>query len=80
MVTFQTDQNKMNVVAYRYRTSLLLKVNENYLKLTKYQSLLAKRVYLLSYIDIIYKRIFVLDETTVQNQIKLRQEGMFFFV
>ena len=37
------------------------------LKLTEYGKLLAKRVYLLSYIDIFYKRCIVLDETTVYN-------------
>ena len=37
------------------------------LKLTEYKKLLAKRVYLLSYIDIFYKRCIVLDETTVHN-------------
>ena len=37
------------------------------LKLTEYQLLLAKRVYLMSYIDLFYKRCIVLDETTVHN-------------
>ena len=37
------------------------------LKLTEDEKLLAKRVYLLSYIDIFYKRCIVLDETTVHN-------------
>ena len=40
------------------------------LKLTEYKKLLAKRVYLLSYIDIFHKRCIVLDETTVYNQNK----------
>ena len=44
---------------------LNLKDNEVDLKLTEYQSLLAKRVYLLSYFDIFYKRCIVLDETVV---------------
>ena len=66
-VNFQTDTDKLNIVVYRYRNILYLKDNEIDLKLTEYQSLLAKRVYLLSYIDIFYKRCIVLDETTVQN-------------
>ena len=66
-VNFQTDTDKLNIVVYRYRNNLYLKDNETDVKLTEYQSLLAKRVYLLSYIDIFYKRCFVLDETTVHN-------------
>ena len=49
------------------------------LKLSEYKKLLAKRVYLLSYIDIFYKRCIVLDETTIQEWNKLRQEWMFSF-
>ena len=66
-VNFQTDKDKLNIVVYRYRNNLYLKDNELELKLTEYQSLLAKRVYLLSYIDIFYKRCIVLDETTVHS-------------
>ena len=66
-MNFQTDTDKLNIVVYRYRNNLYLKDNEVDLKLTEYQSPLAKRVYLLSYIDIFYKRCLVLDETTVQN-------------
>ena len=64
---FQTETDKLNIVVYRYRNNLNLKDNEVDLKLTEYQSLLAKRIYRLSYIDIFYKRCFVLDETTVHN-------------
>ena len=66
-VNFQTDTDKLNNVVYRYRNNLYLKDNEIDLKLTEKQSLLAKRVYLLSYIDIFYKRCIVLDETTAHN-------------
>ena len=66
-VNFQTDTDKLNVVVYRYRNHLYLKDNEVDLKLKEYQPLLAKRLYLLSYIDIFYKRCIVLDETTVHN-------------
>ena len=41
---------------------------------------MGKQVYLLSYIDILYKECIVLDEKTVHNQHKLRQEWMFFFL
>ena len=66
-VNFHTDTDKLNIVVYRYRNNLYLKDNEVDLKLTEYQSLLVKRIYLLSYIDILYKRCIVLDETTVHN-------------
>ena len=66
-VNFQTDTDKLITVVYRYRNNLYLKGNEVDLKLTEYQSLLAKRVYLLSYLDIFYKRCLVLDETIMHN-------------
>ena len=77
-VNFQTDTDKLNFVVYRYRNNLYLKDNEIDLKLSEYQSLLAKRVYLLSYVDIFYERCIVLDETTVHNSNNLCQEWMFF--
>ena len=70
-INFQTDTDKVNIVAYRYRNSTYLKDTEMDLKLTEYKKLLAKRVYLLSYIDIFYKRCIVLDETTVHNYNRL---------
>ena len=66
-VKFQIDTDKLIFFVYSYRNNLYLKDNEIDLKLTEYRSLLAKRVYLLSYIDIFYKRCIVLDETTVHN-------------
>ena len=78
-INFRTDTDKVNIVVYRYRNNTYLKDTELELKLTEYKKLLAKRVYLLSYIDIFYKRCIVLDETTVLNQNKLRQKGMFSF-
>ena len=64
---FQTDTDKVNIVVYHYRNNTYLKDTEMYLKLTEYKKVLAKGVYLLSYIDIFYKRCIVLDETTVHN-------------
>ena len=66
-INFQTDSDKVNIVVYHYRNSTYLKDTERDLKLTEYKRLLAKRIYLLSYIDIFYKRCIVLDETTVHN-------------
>ena len=66
-INFQSDTDKVNVVVYRYRSNTYLKDTEMDLKLTEYKKLLAKRVYLLSYIDIFYKRCILLDETTVYN-------------
>ena len=64
-INFQTDTDNVNIVVYRYRNSSYLKDTEMDLKLTAYKKLLAKRVYILSYIDIFYKGCIVLDETTV---------------
>ena len=66
-INFQTDTDKMNIVVYRYRNNTYLKDTEMDLKLTEYKRILAKRVYLLSYNDIFYKRCIVLDEKTVHN-------------
>ena len=66
-INFQTDTHKVNIVVYRYRNNTYLKNSEMDLKLTENKKLPAKRVYLLSYIDIFYKRCIVLDETTVHN-------------
>ena len=66
-VNFQTASDKLNIAVYHYQNNLYLKDNEIDLKLTEHQSLLAKQFYLLSYIDIFYKRRIVLDETTVHN-------------
>ena len=59
--------NVQNIVVYRYRNNLYLKANEVDPKLAEYQSLLAKRVYLLGYIDIFYRQCIVLDETIVHK-------------
>ena len=66
-INFQTDSDKLNIVVYRYRNNTYLKDTEIDLKLTDYKKLLAKCIYLLSYVDIFYKRCIVLDETTVHN-------------
>ena len=66
-VNFQTDTDKVNIVIYRYVNNTYLKDTEIDVKLTEYKKLLAKSVYLLSYIDIFYKRCIVLDELTVYN-------------
>ena len=66
-INFQTDTYKVNIVVYRYRKNTYLKDTEKDLNMTEYKKLLAKRAYLLSYIDIFYKRCIVLDETTVHN-------------
>ena len=66
-VDIQTTTDTLNIVVYRYRNSLYLKHNEVDLKMTEYQSLLVKSVYLFSYLDIFYKRCIVLVETIVHN-------------
>ena len=64
---FQTDTDKVNIVVYRYRNNTYLKDTEMDLKLTEEKKILAKRVDLLSYIEIFYKQFIVFDETTVHN-------------
>ena len=59
--------DKLNIVVYRYRNNTCVKDTEMELKLTEYEKILSKRVYLLSYIDVFFKRCIVLDETTVHN-------------
>ena len=66
-INFQTDTDKVNIVVYRHRKKTYLKDTEMELKLTEYKKFLAKRLYLLSYFDIFYKRYIILDETTVHN-------------
>ena len=66
-VNFKTDTDKLNVVVYRYRNNFYLKHYEIDPKLSEYQLLWARRVYLLSYNNIHYKQCIVLDETTVHN-------------
>ena len=66
-INFQTDTDKVNIVVCRHRNSTYLKDTQFNLELTEYKKLLAKRVYLLSYIDIFYKRCIVLDEATIHN-------------
>ena len=59
--------DKLNIVVYRYGNKTYVKDSEMELKLTEYEKLLSKRVYLLSYIDVFSERCIVLDETTVHN-------------
>ena len=51
-INFQSYREQVNLVVYRYRNSTYLKVTEMDLKLTEHKKLLAKHVYLMSYIDI----------------------------
>ena len=66
-ISFKTDMDNLNIVVYRYRNNTYVKGTEMELKLTEHEKLLSKRVFLLSYIDVIFKRCIVLDETTVHN-------------
>ena len=66
-INFQTDTDKVNLVVYRYRNNTYLKDTKMDLKLIDYKKLLAKRVYLLSYLDNFFKRCIASDETTVQK-------------
>ena len=62
---FKTDMDNLSFVVYRYRNNTYVKYTELELKVTEYAKVLSKRVYLLSYIDVFFRRCIVLDETTV---------------
>ena len=64
-IYFKTDMDKLNFVVYRYRNNTYVKDTEMELKLTEYKKFLYKRVYLLSYNDVFFRRCIVLDETFV---------------
>ena len=66
-ISFKTDMDKLNILVYRYRKNTYVKDTEMELKLTEDEKILSKRVYLLSYIDVLFKRCIALDETTVHN-------------
>ena len=61
-ISFKTDMNKLNVVVYRYRNNTYVKDTEMELKMTEYKKLLSKRVYLLGYIDVSFKRWTISSE------------------
>ena len=56
-VNFRTDTDNLNIVVYRYRKNFSSEI----MKLTENQSLLAKRVYLLSYINLFHERCILPD-------------------
>ena len=70
-ISFKTDMDKLNdklnVVVYRFRNNTNVKDTRMELKLSEYEKLLSKRVYLLSYTDVFFKRCIVLDETTIYD-------------
>ena len=68
-ICLKDSEMELKVEYYRnpLPTKLVPQKNEIDLKLTEYQSLLEKRVYLLSYIDIFFKRCIALDEIIVHK-------------
>ena len=66
-ISFKTDMDKLNIVVSRYRNDTYVKNTEVGLKFIEFEKILSKRVYLLSYIDVTFKRRVVLDETAVHN-------------
>ena len=76
-INFQTVTDKVSIFVYRYWNNTYLKDTGMELKLTEYKNLLAKRVYLLSYIDIFFKRCILLDETTGHNWFKICRSPSF---
>ena len=78
-VNFKTDTDKLNIAVYRYRNSSYIEDKKIYLKLTEYQTLSTKRVFVYSDFDISYKRFIVLDETTVRSSNFLSRKDVLFF-
>ena len=66
-ISFKTDIGKLNIVVYRYRNNTIVEDIERELKTIEYEKLLSRRVYLLIYFDVLFKRCIVLYETTVHN-------------
>ena len=66
-INFKTGMDKLNIVVYPYRNSTYVKDTGMELKLTEYEKLFSKRVYLLKYIEVFFNRCIVSDETTVHN-------------
>ena len=64
---YQTETNKLKIFVYRYRNNIYLKGSELELIITDYEKLFSKRVHLLSYLDVFFKRCIVLDETTAHE-------------
>ena len=73
-ISFKTDMDNLNIVVYRYRNNTYVKDTEMELKLTEYEKLLSKRVYLLSYIDVFssgtlywMKQLFIIKVNFFKN-------------
>ena len=66
-INVPTDTDKVDIAVYRYRNNTYLKNTEVHIKLTEDEKTPAKRVYLVSYTDIFFKRCIVLDEINVHN-------------
>ena len=79
-INFKTDTDNVNTVVYPYRNNTYLKDTGMDLKLTEYKKLLAKRLYLLSSIDIFFTRSILLEETFVHNKENSVKKGCFFFL
>ena len=79
-ISFQTDTDKVKNVVYCYRNNTYLEDTEMELKLTEHEKLFAALVYLLSYIDIFFRRCIVQDETTLHNWFKFCRKWTFSFL
>ena len=66
-LSFKTDMDKLNIVIHQNRNNTYVKDTEKELKLTENERLLSKRVYLLSYLYVFFKRCFEFDEKTVHD-------------
>ena len=65
---------RLNIVVYRYRNNTYVKHTEMELKVTENETFLSKRVYVLSYIKVFFRRCIVLRETIIHNETNFHQE------
>ena len=74
----QANEDKLNAVVYNYWNIAHTKLTKLLqLRKTEYQKRLSKRIYLLSFIDVFYKRYILLDGTTNRLWNRFRRKGVF---
>ena len=64
-ISLKTDMDKLNIVIYRYRNNTYVRDTEMELESTEYEKLRSEEVYILSDIDVFFKRCIVFAQTTV---------------
>ena len=73
-VNYKTDSDKLYIVINRYRNNIYLKVVKMEMKMTGYDKTLVKKEYLLSYLDLFFKRCIILNETSIDKWNKFHRK------